>query len=142
MPRPVTTARTCSAPAGITSTTTCSITPRPTLPAYSWPRVTPSRRVVVRDLELPAALAARELLSAVGLVTEPGTAWDRLTACAGRPGCAKSLADVHADARALVPTLAPVGERLHLAGCDRACGAEPGAVLMVATGTGYRQGRR
>lgn len=102
-------------------------------------RVTPSRRVVLRDLELPAALAARELLATNGLVTEPGTGWDRLTACAGRPGCAKSLTDVHADAVALAPTLAPVGPRLHLAGCDRGCGAPAGAGLRIATGAGYRQ---
>ncbi|MFI7586850.1 precorrin-3B synthase [Spongisporangium articulatum] len=102
-------------------------------------RLTPSRRVVVRDLDLPAALAARELLDAVGLVVRAGTGWDRLTACAGRPGCAKSLADVHADARALVDGLAADGPALHLSGCDRACGAPAGATRLVATGTGYTE---
>jgi precorrin-3B synthase len=103
-------------------------------------RITPWRRVVIRDLELPAALAARELLAAHGLVVAPGTAWSRLTACAGRPGCAKSLTDVHADARAFVARADPVGPALHWAGCERGCGtpAGPDVVRVLATADGYR----
>jgi precorrin-3B synthase len=103
-------------------------------------RITPWRRVVVRDLQLPAALAVRELLSSVGLVVEPGTAWSRLTACAGRPGCAKSLTDVHADVRAFAAVADPAGPALHWAGCERGCGtpAGPNVVRVVATTTGYR----
>jgi precorrin-3B synthase len=104
-------------------------------------RFTPWRRVLVRDLELAAALAVRELLASVGLVVEPGTAWSRLTACAGRPGCAKSLTDVHADARAFAAAADPAGPAVHWAGCDRGCGTPSGrdVVRLLATSTGYQQ---
>ncbi|WP_285595465.1 hypothetical protein [Kineosporia sp. NBRC 101731] len=101
-------------------------------------RITPWRRVVVRDLEEPAALAARELLAAVGLVVEPHAAWSRVTACAGRPGCAKSLTDVQADARAFAAACAPEGAAVHWAGCERACGASHGGVALLAAEGGYR----
>lgn len=101
-------------------------------------RITPWRRLVIRDLELPAALAARELLASVGLVVTPGTSWSRVTACAGRPGCAKSLSDVHADARRFAAEAAPSGPAVHLAGCQRGCGTPSGEVVqLIATGQGY-----
>ena len=56
--------------------------------------VTPWRTVVLRDPQVSTAE-----LAAAGLVVEPGPAAD-VSACAGRPGCAKALADVRADARA------------------------------------------
>ncbi|HST83184.1 MAG TPA: precorrin-3B synthase [Kineosporiaceae bacterium] len=102
-------------------------------------RITPWRRVVVRDLQLPAALAVRELLSSVDLVVEPGTAWSRLTACAGRPGCAQSLTDVHADVQAFAAVADSTGPALHWAGCERSCGTPSGSVVRVlATADGYR----
>lgn len=101
-------------------------------------RITPWRRVVVRDLEEPAALAARELLAAVGLVLEPNDAWARVTACAGRPGCAKSLTDVQADARAFAAGCSPEGPAVHWAGCERGCGVPHGGVALLAAQDGYR----
>ena len=101
-------------------------------------RVTPWRRVVVRDLELPAALAAQELLAAVGLVLEPDDAWVRITACAGKPGCAKSRTDVQADARAFAAISPPQGTLVHWAGCERACGTPHGAMALLAEEGGYR----
>jgi precorrin-3B synthase len=102
-------------------------------------RITPWRRLVIRDLELPAALAVRELLASVGLVVTAGTAWSRITACAGRPGCAKSLRDVHADARRFAAQATAVGPALHWAGCERACGTPAGEVVrVIATTRGYR----
>jgi precorrin-3B synthase len=105
-------------------------------------RITPWRRAVIRDLDLPAALAVRELLDAVGLIVAPGTAWSRVTACAGRPGCAKSLTDVQADARAFAATADPLGPAVHWAGCERGCGTPSGDVVqMIATPAGYRSQR-
>ena len=77
--------------------------------------VPPWRTVVLPDPQLPATA-----LAAAGLITAPGPAAD-LSACAGRPGCAKALADVRADARAALGSL-PRG-RLHVSGCARRCGA-------------------
>ncbi len=102
-------------------------------------RITPWRRLVIRDLDLPAALAVRELLDAVGLIVGPGTAWSRITACAGRPGCAKSLTDVQHDARVFAAVADRTGPAVHWAGCERGCGAPSGNVVRVlATADGYR----
>lgn len=101
-------------------------------------QLTPWRSVVVPDL--PDASAADEL-TAAGLVLDAGSPWLQVTACAGRPGCAKSLADVRADAASAVATAAlPAGGvRQHWAGCERRCGRPSGeGVDVVATGSGYR----
>jgi precorrin-3B synthase len=101
-------------------------------------QVTPWRSVVVPDLTDAAAAAD---LVAAGLVLDPGSPWLRVTACAGRPGCAKSLADVRADATQAVAagTLPAGGTTQHWAGCERRCGRPRGEVVdVVATGTGYR----
>jgi precorrin-3B synthase len=102
-------------------------------------KITPWRRIVLRDLNLPAALAARELLDAAGLIVTPGTAWSRVTACAGRPGCAKSLTDVHADAKTFAAGCDQTGPAVHWAGCERGCGTPAGIVVqLLATPDGYR----
>jgi precorrin-3B synthase len=101
-------------------------------------QVTPWRSVVLPDL---ADGAAARGLTAAGLVLDPDSTWLRVTACAGRPGCAKSLADVRADAAAALAggTLPAAGARQHWAGCERRCGRPPGDVVdVVATGGGYR----
>ncbi|MGW0896125.1 cobalamin biosynthesis protein CobG [Streptomyces goshikiensis] len=92
-------------------------------------RTTPWRSVIVTDT------AARP----AGLVTAPGSAWESVTACTGRPGCAKSLADVRADARAVAERArGPLS--VHWSGCERRCGHPRGTdwVDAVATATGYR----
>jgi precorrin-3B synthase len=64
-----------------------------------------------------------------------------VTTCAGRPGCARSLADVRGDAAHAVATraLPADGARQHWAGCERRCGRPQGGVVdVVATGAGYR----
>ncbi|WP_326638541.1 precorrin-3B synthase [Streptosporangium sp. NBC_01755] len=63
-------------------------------------RVTPWRTIVVPDLPSPEVDGRRATLTAAGLVGDPASPWLGLTACAGRPGCAKALADVHADVHA------------------------------------------
>ncbi|MFJ8042081.1 cobalamin biosynthesis protein CobG [Kitasatospora sp. NPDC096147] len=94
-------------------------------------RITPWRSVV-----LPGALpgAAGEL-AAAGLRLTPGTPWELATACTGAPGCAKSLADVRADAaRALDGAGAP-GLPVHWSGCERRCGHPGGEwVDVLASG--------
>jgi precorrin-3B synthase len=101
-------------------------------------QLTPWRSVALSDL--PDAAAAGSL-TAAGLVLDAGSPWLRVTACAGRPGCAKSLADVRADATAALTSgaLPADGGRQHWAGCERRCGRPRGDVVdVVATGTGYR----
>lgn len=100
-------------------------------------RVTPWRSVVVASLA-DAEDAVRRL-QAVGLVVEPESPWNGVTACAGRPGCAKALADVRADAWRLTPTMAPGHRAVHWSGCERRCGRPNSDHLEVlaVSGGGY-----
>ncbi|MBB3083460.1 precorrin-3B synthase [Geodermatophilus sabuli] len=107
-------------------------------------QLTPWRSVVVPDLAEDRVDDAAVDLYRSGMVFDADSPWTRVTACAGRPGCAKSLADVRADAAAAVAggTLPAGGERQHWAGCARRCGRPRGEVVdVVATGTGYRIGK-
>ncbi|WP_433519138.1 precorrin-3B synthase [Nonomuraea sp. CA-143628] len=104
-------------------------------------RLTPWRTVVLLDLSPAAAERAVRQLSAAGLVTDPASPWVGVSACTGRPGCAKSLADVQEDVRRWVATLdAPAATPVHWAGCERRCGLPRGRVTqMVATADGYEE---
>ncbi|MFC5155428.1 precorrin-3B synthase [Streptomyces amakusaensis] len=131
-------------------------------------RLTPWRGVVVPGV--PAARAAERLaaLAATGLITGDASPWHGVGACIGRPGCAKSLADVRADAAdALVHSGTDDGGTddsgtgdsgtgdsgtddsgtdgspallpVHWSGCERRCGRPPGdRVDVVAAPEGYR----
>lgn len=110
--------------------------------------LTPWRGVVLPDLAPTAtALAARRLTGA-GLVLDPASQSLGVTACTGRPGCAKALADVRADAsvaagRAAGTAVAAPSEEprlpVHWAGCGRRCGRPAGPVVDVtADEGGYR----
>ncbi len=96
-------------------------------------RVTPWRGFVVPGFADEAA--ARERLRALadaGFLTDPRSPWLGVGACTGRPGCAKSLADVRADA---VPGAG--GLPVHWSGCERRCGHPRGDwVDVLATGEG------
>ncbi|MFJ3883176.1 cobalamin biosynthesis protein CobG [Streptomyces sp. NPDC090077] len=101
-------------------------------------RVTPWRSVVLPG---PDPGDGRALLAAAGLVTGPDSPWLSVTACTGRPGCAKSLADVRADARAVVREGRTDAAALpvHWSGCARRCGHPRGTAWadLVATPDGY-----
>ena len=106
-------------------------------------QVTPWRSVVVPDLADDRVDDAAVDLHRTGIVFDEASPWLRVSACAGRPGCAKSLADVRADVAAAVVRgdLPADGARQHWAGCERRCGRPRGEVVdVVATGTGYRVG--
>jgi precorrin-3B synthase len=98
--------------------------------------VTPRRGVVVPDLsEDEARRWARELAGA-GLEVEAASRWTGVTSCAGKPGCAKALADVRADADATTRHIE--GLPVHWIGCARGCGSPSGAHVRVeATADGY-----
>ena len=102
-------------------------------------RVTPSRSVVVAGVV--GAEGAVRRLKAVGLVLEASSPWNGVTGCAGRPGCAKALADVRADARRVVPgwSARSAGRVVHWSGCERRCGRPGGEFVDVVAlaGGGY-----
>jgi precorrin-3B synthase len=100
--------------------------------------VTPWRSVLVCDLEEAAARAALQVLASTGLVFDENSPWLTVSACTGSPGCARSAADVRADAAAAVRTGDAGTERCHFVGCERACGSPPAGELLIATGDGYR----
>ncbi|SDY85068.1 precorrin-3B synthase [Amycolatopsis xylanica] len=78
-----------------------------------------------RSVFLPGVRDAEALR---GMLTERG-----VTACIGSPGCAKSRADVRADARRVS------GVRAHFAGCERRCGKPAaGHIDVLAEEDGYR----
>jgi precorrin-3B synthase len=97
---------------------------------------TPWRGIVLPGLAPQAGRSWTAALAGAGLEVEPGSRWAGVTACAGRPGCAKSLADVRADADAA--TVTGEGLPVHWVGCARGCGTPAGPHVRVeATGTGY-----
>ncbi|MFE1247021.1 precorrin-3B synthase [Streptomyces sp. NPDC058766] len=102
-------------------------------------RLTPWRGVVV-PLS-PQADAADLLagLAATGLVTDPASPWLRVGACIGRPGCAKSRADVRADAERALAAAGRSPLPLYWSGCERRCGHPAGdrADVVAVAGGGY-----
>jgi precorrin-3B synthase len=120
--------------------------------------ITPWRGVVVADLTPGDADGVAESLRSKGLLVDPEAPGIGVSACTGRPGCARALADVRADAAlmlgmprdSLVPgngLLAPRGANkplpaVHWSGCERRCGRPRGEVLdVVATEDGYTMRR-
>ncbi|MFZ3595598.1 precorrin-3B synthase [Streptomyces sp. BH104] len=94
-------------------------------------RLTPWRGVVV-----PGGDA--EELDRVGLVVDPASPWNRVAACIGHPGCAKSHADVRHDAAARIDDAHPTLPT-YWSGCERRCGHPVGPYVDVVAqpGGGY-----
>lgn len=79
---------------------------------------------------------AREALLELGAVLDPQDLRLRLGACVGAPACASGSTPTRPDAEALAaaaPRLLAGGDRVHVSGCGKGCGA-PGtaAVMLVA----------
>lgn len=95
-------------------------------------RVTPWRSVVLPDVA-PSALAEA---AAAGFGVDVDSPWRTVSACAGRPGCGRALADVQHDARVAAGRWP--GQLVHWSGCDRQCGRPSRTEIdVVATGQGY-----
>ncbi|MFF8959092.1 cobalamin biosynthesis protein CobG [Streptomyces sp. NPDC014894] len=115
-------------------------------------RLTPWRGVVVPGVTAAYAAARLAALSAAGLIAEPDSPWLGVGACVGRPGCAKALADVRADAATALGAGGESGAAgesraagesgglpVYWSGCERRCGRPPGdRVDVVAAPEGYR----
>ncbi|TQL60177.1 precorrin-3B synthase [Oryzihumus leptocrescens] len=103
-------------------------------------RLTPWRGIVIPGVDAAGCTAGLASLASAGFVTNARSPRAGVTACAGRTGCAKSLADVHADAEASFgaaqkasgTTLLP----LHWSGCERRCGHPTGARVEVVAQPG------
>jgi len=98
--------------------------------------ITPWRSVLVCDLNDGVADTALRVLAPLGLVFDDNSPWLAVSACVGSPGCARSIADVRADAAQSLHT--GTGMHRHFVGCERACGSPPAGEVLVATRDGYR----
>ncbi|MFF0745907.1 precorrin-3B synthase [Streptomyces sp. NPDC004111] len=100
-------------------------------------RLTPWRGVVLPGVLPAQAEELLGLLDGAGLITREDSPWRGVGACVGRPGCAKSLADVQSQATL---ALGPVGGLpVHWSGCARRCGHPHGEwVDVLATEEGHR----
>ncbi|MGW1977289.1 precorrin-3B synthase [Streptomyces sp. NPDC001889] len=112
-------------------------------------RLTPWRGVVVPGVAGGRAPGRLADLAASGLVTDPASPWVGVGACIGRPGCAKSLADVRGDAGEAVAAVEAVrgpaggGLPVYWSGCERRCGRPAADHVDVVAGVGgYRVGVR
>jgi precorrin-3B synthase len=98
--------------------------------------ITPWRSVLVCDLDEGVADASLRVLAPMGLIFDENSPWLDVSACTGSPGCAKSAADVRADAAEAVNT--PTTTHRHFVGCERACGSPAVGEVLVAGEDGYR----
>ncbi|MGW7348480.1 precorrin-3B synthase [Streptomyces sp. NPDC054854] len=101
-------------------------------------RITPWRTVILPMASTRRPISGADRIESAGLVIRADDPWQSVTACTGRPGCAKSLADVRADARAVVAG-STGALPVHWSGCERRCGHPRGTawVDLVATGDAY-----
>ncbi|MEH3140036.1 MAG: precorrin-3B synthase [Mycobacterium kyogaense] len=99
--------------------------------------ITPWRSVLIADLDDGVADAALRVLAPLGFVFDEALPWLAVSACTGRPGCAHALADVRADAAALLRE-GDLARHRHFVGCERACGSPVDADVLIATGDGYQ----
>jgi precorrin-3B synthase len=98
-------------------------------------RITPWRSVVLPHV--PDADGVLEEAAGLGFGTDGSSPWLRVTACAGRPGCASALADVQADAAGFAARWP--GRLVHVSGCARHCGRPTATeVDVTATSEGYQ----
>jgi precorrin-3B synthase len=99
--------------------------------------ITPWRSVLVCDLSEEVADTALRVLAPLGLVFDENSPWLTVSACTGSPGCARSAADVRADAAQSLDAASTVHR--HFVGCDRACGRPLAGEVLMATPDGYRR---
>jgi precorrin-3B synthase len=119
----------------------------------------PGRGVLLPDLTPERAASAALRLQTAGLLLDPASPLLGVSACTGRPGCAKALADVRSDAvrgsagpaaeAGSVGEAGPApeagGQRglpvlpVHWSGCARRCGRPTGPVVdVIADCEGYQ----
>ncbi|MFD4367505.1 precorrin-3B synthase [Rhodococcus sp. NPDC058521] len=101
--------------------------------------ITPWKTLLLCDLTEHMAEQVVRVLAPMGLIFDENSPWLHISACTGRPGCAKALADVRTDARAALERgEVPIVGNQHWSGCDRLCGRPRSTVTdVVATADGY-----
>jgi precorrin-3B synthase len=102
-------------------------------------RATPWRTVFLPDLPPDKVDGWLAVLGSVGFGSNATSPLVNVSACAGRPGCARSLADVRGDAlRTHTGPTTGIPLPVHWTGCQRGCGRPADRHVQVrAVGTGY-----
>lgn len=94
--------------------------------------VTPWRGLLIPDLL--QVHDAVELLTGVGLSSDPNSGWRSVSACTGAPGCDKASAATGNVASMLAATPTHHGTLpVHVVACERRCGSPSGPHVEVLT---------
>lgn len=94
-------------------------------------RISPWRTVTALDVAPVVVETVQEELAACGLVTDAGSGWTGLTACAGLGACARARHDVRAIAARRAAVRRPHDPPEHWAACKRACGRPAGVEASI-----------
>lgn len=103
-------------------------------------RISPQRTLTFPDLPPAAVPALSAAVSELGLIGDPGSGWDGLSACAGLGACAQARLDVRAEAERRARERVAGAPREHWAACERRCGRPAGRHLaFTATADGLER---
>ncbi len=99
-------------------------------------RVGPAKTITLVDLEPGLVDVLATSVRKLGLVTEPGSGWEGLSACAGLNACARARIDVRAAARSRAAVRGAGAHREHWSACERRCGETRDVDLEIAASGG------
>ena len=94
-------------------------------------RLTPWRGLVLLGVALAGADRAGDELAKAGFSVDPADPAHLVSACTGLPGCQSARADTMRAAQGLLDGPSPIPSRVHLAGCEKRCGADAPVVLVA-----------
>ena len=90
------------------------------------------RTFTIADLEPATARSLATSLELIGLIVEPDSVWEGLSACAGLGYCSKARFDVRAAAERRASERRGGAPAEHWSACDRRCGEPASAPIAVA----------
>ncbi len=99
-------------------------------------RFSPWRTVSIVDIPAGEAEDVALALARVGLVTEPGSGWEFITACVGVGGCTKARIDVRTAVAQRAAVRGNAAPPEHWSACERRCGEPRAVAISVAAHDG------
>lgn len=95
-------------------------------------RVGPAKTITLVDLEPSLVDDLATSVRKLGLVAEPGSGWEGLSACAGLNACARARIDVRTAAGSRAAVRGAGARREHWSACERRCGETRDVQLGIA----------